>query len=249
MSGEPPSPGKLRHIAISYHDTADVLDQILTEHPEIEAVQIALNYFDWDARLIQARKCYETIRKYGKLVIVMEPVKGGMLAKVPAEAERRMRELRPEDSAVSWALRFAAGLDGVLAVLSGMSNTAQMEDNVSTFQRFQPLTEAERLNAPAIRLSATDIDLSQILAKKKKAKQDITVTNTGRSPLQISKLQVFHPAVGVDLKKTVLQPGESTRLRVTVVKRNIGKKRRHLRLLMITNDPMQPKVEINIKAK
>ena len=136
--------GKLRHIAISYHDTADVLDQILTEHPEIEAVQIALNYFDWDARLIQARKCYETIRKHGKLAIVMEPVKGGMLAKVPAEAERRMRELRPEDSAVSWALRFAAGLDGVLAVLSGMSNTAQMEDNVSTFQRFQPLTEAER---------------------------------------------------------------------------------------------------------
>ena len=122
---------------------------------------------------------------------------------------------------------------------------------VAVYQKAEKenLTEAERLNAPAIRLSATDIDLSQILAKKKKAKQDITVTNTGRSPLQISKLQVFHPAVGVDLKKTVLQPGESTRLRVTVVKRNIGKKRRHLRLLMITNDPMQPKVEINIKAK
>ena len=136
--------GKIRHIAISYHDTADVLDQILTEHPEIEAVQIALNYFDWDARLLQARKCYETIRRHGKLVIVMEPVKGGMLAKVPAEAEQRMRALRPEDSAVSWALRFAAGLDGVLAVLSGMSNTAQMEDNIAAFHHFQPLTETER---------------------------------------------------------------------------------------------------------
>lgn len=130
-----------------------------------------------------------------------------------------------------------------------VSEESEIPVTVVLLPDFSNLTETERLNAPAIRLSATDIDLSQILAKKKKAKQDITVTNTGRSPLQISKLQVFHPAVGVDLKKTVLQPGESTRLRVTVVKRNIGKKRRHLRLLMITNDPMQPKVEINIKAK
>lgn len=111
------------------------------------------------------------------------------------------------------------------------------------------MTETERLNAPAIRLSAEDIDLSGDLAKKKRARRDITVTNTGRSPLQISKLQVFHPAVGVSLKKTVLQPGESTRLRVSVTKKNIGKHRRHLRLLLITNDPTQPKVEINIKAK
>lgn len=111
---------------------------------------------------------------------------------------------------------------------------------------FSELTEAEKANAPAISLSAKDIDLSPILAKKSKARQDIIVTNTGRSPLLISKLQVFHPAVGVSLKKGVLQPGESTRLRVTVEKKNIGKKRRHLRLLMITNDPMQPKVEINI---
>lgn len=114
---------------------------------------------------------------------------------------------------------------------------------------FSGLTETERLNAPAIRLSAEDIDLSGDLAKKKRARRDITVTNTGRSPLQISKLQVFHPAVGVSLKKTVLQPGESTRLRVSVTKKNIGKHRRHLRLLLITNDPTQPKVEINIKAK
>ena len=91
--------------------------------------------------------------------------------------------------------------------------------------------------------------MSSDLAKKKRARRDITVTNAGRSPLQISKLQVFHPAVGVNLKKTVLQPGESTRLRVSVAKKNIGKHRRHLRLLLITNDPMQPKVEINIKAK
>ena len=114
---------------------------------------------------------------------------------------------------------------------------------------FSKLTEAERLNAPVIRLSAEDIDLSADLAKKKRVRRDITVTNAGRSPLQVSKLQVFHPAVGVSLKKTVLQPGESTRLRVSVVKKHIGRHRQHLRLLLITNDPLRPKVEINIKVK
>ena len=114
---------------------------------------------------------------------------------------------------------------------------------------FSGMSDTEKANAPVANLSIKDIDMSTALAKKSKARQDIVITNTGRSPLQISKLQVFHPAVGAGLKKSVLKPGESTRLRVTVVKRNIGKKRRHLRLLMITNDPMQPKVEINIKAK
>lgn len=113
---------------------------------------------------------------------------------------------------------------------------------------FSGMTDAEKANAPSISLSTKDIDLSSILAKKSKARKDITITNTGRAPLQISKLQVFHPAVGANLKKSILQPGESTRLRVTLEKKNIGKKRRHLRLLMITNDPMQPKVEINISA-
>ena len=112
---------------------------------------------------------------------------------------------------------------------------------------FSGMTETEKTNAPVIRLSTKNIDLSAALAKKSKAWHDITITNGGRSPLQISKLQVFHPAVGVSLKKSVLQPGETTRLRVTVEKKDIGKKRRHLRLLMITNDPLQPKVEINIE--
>ena len=114
---------------------------------------------------------------------------------------------------------------------------------------FSGMTDTDRANAPVIRLSETDIDLSALLAKKNKVKHDIQLTNTGRSPLQISKLQVFNPALGVSLKKSVLQPGETTRLRVTVDKKNIAKKKRHLRILMITNDPMQPKVEINIKAK
>jgi len=110
------------------------------------------------------------------------------------------------------------------------------------------MTEQDKALAPAIRLSESKIDLSRVLVKKNKARHDIVITNTGKSPLQISKLQVFNPAVGVALKKTVLQPGESTRLRVTVLKKNLGKKKRHLRILMITNDPVQPKVEIDVKA-
>lgn len=114
---------------------------------------------------------------------------------------------------------------------------------------FSGLTETELQNAPAVSLSADRIDMSETLARKRKAKADIIVTNTGKSPLHINKLQVFHPAVGVQLKKSVLQPGESTRLRVTVTKRGIGRHRRHLRVLMITNDPSRPKVAIDIAAR
>lgn len=114
---------------------------------------------------------------------------------------------------------------------------------------FSNLSAADMAAAPVIHLSDTDIDLSAQLAKKNKVKQDIVVSNTGQSPLQIIKLQVFNPALSVGLKKSVLQPGESTRLRVIIDKRNIVRKKRHLRILMITNDPVQPKVEINIKAK
>ena len=112
---------------------------------------------------------------------------------------------------------------------------------------FSGMTEQDSLNAPVIRLSETDIDLSARLAKKIKASHDIVITNVGKAPLQISKLQVFNSSVGVSLKKTVLQPGETTKLRVTIHKKNTGKKKHHLRILMITNDPAQPKVEINVK--
>lgn len=136
--------GKIRHIAFSFHDTADVLDQILLEHPEVEAVQIALNYIDWDAYFVQAKSCYDIIRKHGRQVIVMEPVKGGMLAKVPAEAEELMKREQPDASPVSWALRFAASLDGVLAVLSGMSTIGQVEENVAVMRDFHPMSVEEK---------------------------------------------------------------------------------------------------------
>ncbi|MBS6677213.1 MAG: aldo/keto reductase [Clostridiales bacterium] len=135
--------GKIRHIGFSYHDSADNLDKILSEHPEVEFVQIALNYIDWNAYLIQAKKCYEVIRKHGCQVIVMEPVKGGMLAKVPEKAEALMKQEAPRMSPASWAIRFAAGLEGILTVLSGMSDLAQVEDNISYMKDFQPLNDRE----------------------------------------------------------------------------------------------------------
>lgn len=136
--------GKIKHIAFSFHDTADVLDQILTEHPEVEAVQIAVNYYDWNSYLVQSRACYEVIRRHGKQVIIMEPVKGGMLAEAPEAAEGLLRSEHPDWSPAAWALRFAAGLDGVLAVLSGMSTLEQVEENIATLQDVNPLTQQEQ---------------------------------------------------------------------------------------------------------
>lgn len=136
--------GKIRHIAFSFHDSADVLDQILTEHPEVEAVQIVVNYLDWNSYLVQSRACYEVIRRHGRQAIIMEPVKGGMLAKVPEEAQRLMQAEHPDWSPAAWAIRFAGSLDGVLAVLSGMSNLEQVRDNVSAMRDSQPLTDQER---------------------------------------------------------------------------------------------------------
>ena len=135
--------GKIKHIAFSFHDSADVLDQILAQHPEVEAVQIVVNYVDWDSYLVQSKACYEVVRRHGRQVIIMEPVKGGMLAKAPQEAEELMRAEHPDWSIASWAVRFAAGLDGVLAVLSGMSNLEQVQDNVSYMKEFQPLNARE----------------------------------------------------------------------------------------------------------
>lgn len=136
--------GKIRHIAFSFHDDAVYLDQILNEHPEVDAVQIVLNYYDWEEPFIQSKKCYEVIRRHGKQVIVMEPVKGGMLARVPAGAEPIFHDMDPAASPASYAIRFAASQEGVLAVLSGMSTLAQVEDNTGFMQDLRPLTDEEK---------------------------------------------------------------------------------------------------------
>ena len=135
--------GLVKHAGFSFHDTPELLDEILTRHPEMEFVQIQLNYLDWESEWVQSRAVYETAVKHGKPVVVMEPVKGGTLAKVPAAAEALMKAAEPELSIPSWAIRFAATQENVMVVLSGMSTLEQMQDNVSYMENFKPLTEAE----------------------------------------------------------------------------------------------------------
>ena len=134
--------GKIRHVGISFHDSAAFLEQILTEYPDIEVVQIQFNYADYDDPAVQSRLCYEVCRKFNKPVIVMEPVKGGNLVNLPDDAKAVLENLHG-GSAASYALRFAAGFPGMMMVLSGMSDMAQMEDNISFMRDFKPLNETE----------------------------------------------------------------------------------------------------------
>lgn len=136
--------GLVKHVGFSFHDKAEVLDKILTRHPEMEYVQLQLNYADWEDSEVQSRKCYEVCVKYGKPVLVMEPIKGGMLANVPAEAEALLKGARPEMSVASWAIRFAASQENVFMVLSGMSDEQQVEDNLSYMKDFAPLSDEEK---------------------------------------------------------------------------------------------------------
>ena len=135
--------GRVRKIGFSFHDTAEVLEEILCDHPEVDFVQIQVNYLDWENKSVQSRKCHEVCVKHNKPIIIMEPVKGGMLAKVPARVEKLFAEAHPDWSVASWAVRFAASCENVFMVLSGMSDLAQLHDNMSYMNEFEPLNETE----------------------------------------------------------------------------------------------------------
>lgn len=135
--------GTIKHIGFSFHSTAEELEEILKAHPEAEFVQLQINYADWENPAIQSKACYEMARKYGKPVIIMEPVKGGMLANPPEPVAKVFQEANPNLSFASWAIKFAANLEGIITVLSGMSNIEQMDDNLSYMKDFKKLSEKE----------------------------------------------------------------------------------------------------------
>ena len=136
--------GLIRHWGFSFHGTPELLDELLTKNPDAEFVQLQLNYADWEDPKVASRRCHEVARKHGKSIVVMEPVKGGALANPPKEVRDILRAANPDASLASWAIRFAASLDGILTVLSGMSNVEQVRDNLSYMRNFQPLTESEQ---------------------------------------------------------------------------------------------------------
>ena len=137
------SQGKIKHAGFSFHSTPEELDKILTDHPEMEFVQLQINYADWENPAIKSRECYEVARKHGKPVIIMEPVKGGMLSNPPEKVKEIFDKANKNLSYASWAIKFAANLDGIITVLSGMSNVEQMEDNISYMKDFKRLSDEE----------------------------------------------------------------------------------------------------------
>ena len=149
--------GLIRNLGFSFHDKADLLDEILTAHPEMDFVQLQINYADWDNPTIESRRCYETARKHGKEIIIMEPVKGGNLAVLPEKLEDIFKAVNPDASVSSWAIRYAASLEGIITVLSGMSDISQMKDNLSYMKEFKPLSEEEREAVQKVQKALSEI--------------------------------------------------------------------------------------------
>lgn len=149
--------GLIRNLGFSFHDKAPQLDSILTDHPEMDFVQLQINYADWEDPSIESRACYEIARKHGKEIIIMEPVKGGNLAVLPDSLADIFKSINPNASIASWAIRYAASLDGIITVLSGMSNMEQLQDNITSMKDFKPLSEEERAVIEKVRKKLSEI--------------------------------------------------------------------------------------------
>ena len=147
--------GRIRHLGFSIHASAEQLDEVLTKHPEAEFVQLQINYADWEDATVQSRRCYEVARRHGKPIIIMEPVKGGLLAHPPSSTEEILRNADPDLTPAAWAIRYCADLEGVITVLSGMSTIEQMEDSIACMKGFTHLTEEER---KTIELARDDLE-------------------------------------------------------------------------------------------
>ena len=152
--------GKVKHFGFSFHDSAEVLEEILSEQPEVEYVQLQINYLDWEDEKVQSRKCYEVAKKYNKKILIMEPIKGGTLANVSKDVVELYKNYNKDASVASWAVRFAAGLENVVMVLSGMSNEEQMKDNLSYMKEFAPINDEEQaIIEEAVKLIKADISI------------------------------------------------------------------------------------------
>jgi len=136
--------GVIKHIGFSFHDSPELLDRLLTDHPEVEFVQLQINYADWEHPMVQSGGNYEVCRKHNIPIVIMEPVKGGMLANPPEQVKAVFQAAEPDSTPASWALRFAADLDGLVTVLSGMSTYEQMEDNLKTMKDFRHFNDSQR---------------------------------------------------------------------------------------------------------
>lgn len=135
--------GRVKHYGFSFHDSPETLDSILTSHPDAEFVQLQINYLDWDSADVQARKLYEVASKHNKPIIIMEPLKGGLLADSNSTISKLLKTANPDASLASWAIRFVAHLDGLITILSGMNSMEQLDDNIRTVKELQPLTDSE----------------------------------------------------------------------------------------------------------
>ncbi len=148
--------GLIKYWGFSFHADPDLLEELLTDHPEVDFVQLQINYADWDNPGVAARQCWEIARKHGKSITVMEPVKGGALANPIPKVQEIFKAAAPNMSFASWAIRYAASLDGIITVLSGMSNLEQMKDNLSYMKQFQPLSEAEQEVIQRVQIALTE---------------------------------------------------------------------------------------------